>query len=360
MEIGSKNPLIKIALSVGNSKDGYMQLIKEIKKKLRLYTCSLYIYNKNGSYKLAYTDITDNVVLLERQQKAINFFESNKKETIVDKESDESFTIYQKLFKFNIEIVIVMNGIIDNQIIYNKKYLELLESLNIALRIVNDLNKIQCFHYKDNLTGLSNEIQLRKDLLNCLNNKEKYIFGLINVNELKTINENKGYDYGNKVLISVADIIKKYIKGGEAVYRFYGDMFAVILNENYEKSYGRLVELCSIIKTAGITVDDYVLYNGISIGLVELKYISSNLTVENIYSMAVSAQRAEKNSVTFSGERKQIETNSNLIFMMQVLEEKREVFSNTEQKRKDSKEENEKKVENMEPFDYITNFQNKI
>jgi diguanylate cyclase (GGDEF)-like protein len=84
--------------------------------------------------------------------------------------------------------------------------------------------------YKDELTGVYNRKWLHE---NILNKQKRFINGgilaLVDLNYFKQINDAHGHIIGDKVLIFIANQLKK-IKG--TVARYGGDEFIILFNKN--------------------------------------------------------------------------------------------------------------------------------
>jgi len=97
---------------------------------------------------------------------------------------------------------------------------------------------------KDPLTGLLN----RQAYYAAIKNHKKDITGVVSIdmNGLKTINDNEGHIAGDQALITLADCFKKSISGRRLVYRIGGDEFIIVCRKTSEKE---LIELVDDIKT---------------------------------------------------------------------------------------------------------------
>lgn len=81
--------------------------------------------------------------------------------------------------------------------------------------------------YRDPLTGLQNRLAYDEALERLLGKEEPTGVGFIDLNGLKWINDNLGYDMGNKALKQACALIQRYINK-DYVYRISGDEFVII------------------------------------------------------------------------------------------------------------------------------------
>ncbi|MDE7454668.1 MAG: diguanylate cyclase [Clostridia bacterium] len=86
----------------------------------------------------------------------------------------------------------------------------------------------------DPLTGLLNKAHSRKLIEYYLNNHKKvnYAFAMIDLDNFKGINDTYGHQFGDKVLTSVANALKKCVPVGGLSARFGGDEFVAFWKDN--------------------------------------------------------------------------------------------------------------------------------
>ncbi|WMN60409.1 EAL domain-containing protein [Pseudoalteromonas xiamenensis] len=94
--------------------------------------------------------------------------------------------------------------------------------------------KMEELAYFDTLTGLANRtffrMQLRKSM--ALAQRGHYAFALFyfDLDEFKRINDTLGHDAGDRLLIEVADRLKRRLRAEDTIARLGGDEFAVLLS----------------------------------------------------------------------------------------------------------------------------------
>lgn len=129
--------------------------------------------------------------------------------------------------------------------------------------------KYRAFH--DGLTGLPNRDFLDEKYFpndfDTANRQDHFTLLLIDLDDFKNINDSKGHNFGDALLVSVADVFKKSIRSNDIVCRLGGDEFIIILDgemtENAVKKVGMSIE--DLLKE-GVTVNDELVSVSASIG----------------------------------------------------------------------------------------------
>ena len=120
--------------------------------------------------------------------------------------------------------------------------------LNITEEIKRE-RKIEYIAYHDSFTGLFNRKRLVEDLKNLIEQKEDFYLILMDINKFKYINDAFSHSVGDKILLSIAEILKSINK--EYTYRTTGDEFALIVFDDYEKIADDLINRCKKIEVDG-------------------------------------------------------------------------------------------------------------
>ena len=104
------------------------------------------------------------------------------------------------------------------------------ENLRAKLVNIEQLNSLLQFNaHHDSMTGLFTKDKLSIDLDDAI--KENVPFGiiLIDIDNLKVINDSQGHSAGDSVIKTAASIFKQIQKDGITFYRFGGDEFVVLV-----------------------------------------------------------------------------------------------------------------------------------
>ena len=103
---------------------------------------------------------------------------------------------------------------------------------NLEKRVEESSSYIYKQAYFDKLTGLANRLSLIKKLDNSIG---KILF-LVNIDDFTIINDFYGHDIGDKVLIQLAKILKKYAHEQNAeVFKLPSDEYAIIMDINHNQ-----------------------------------------------------------------------------------------------------------------------------
>ncbi|HYN54748.1 MAG TPA: EAL domain-containing protein [Methylotenera sp.] len=117
--------------------------------------------------------------------------------------------------------------------------------------------EIENFAYYDALTGLPNRRLLpdrfQRAILNSQRAKTYCAIIFIDLDHFKLLNDSKGHDVGDQLLIEVANRIKNTIRAGDTLARLSGDEFVVIvegLDSQYNAAYFQTTEIAQKLLAA--------------------------------------------------------------------------------------------------------------
>ena len=108
------------------------------------------------------------------------------------------------------------------------------EELEKRLESITFLNEQLEFHaYHDAMTGLSNRQKLKMDFdewyKSAEENSERFGMILLDLDNLKMINDSQGHSAGDEVICHTAEILKRFQNENLKVYRYEGDEFIVMM-----------------------------------------------------------------------------------------------------------------------------------
>ena len=125
-----------------------------------------------------------------------------------------------------------------------KKANEIITQLTTQVKTLEEKSNL------DSLTKVFNRRALSSYLKTvCANEELAYEFHLLilDIDDFKNINDKYGHVAGDKVLIFIANILKKTLRDGDKVFRYGGEEFIIILNriddEHCKKITNRLLNL---------------------------------------------------------------------------------------------------------------------
>ncbi len=142
---------------------------------------------------------------------------------------------------------------------------EVKKANDIINQLLSQVKRLERASNFDSLTKVFNRRALSHHLEHiCSQQEMKHELHLLmlDVDDFKQINDTYGHVAGDKILIFLANILKKTLRDGDKIFRYGGEEFVVVLNRidtNYCKKITlRLIELVSsnqlIYKGEGISV----------------------------------------------------------------------------------------------------------
>lgn len=173
------------------------------------------LFHLNMSILIVYTNWEDRYKLLGVIIQAAIFIAS-----FFYLEAYPPFTIIEPLYK---EIIFVMNVLLNiTAVAHSAYYYE-----NIAKR---NREKLEDIARQDHLTGLPNRLSLNQYLTKSIDKDYKGLgVMMIDIDHFKQINDTHGHLVGDEVLIKIAELLKKSIRGEDLVVRYGGEEFLVIM-----------------------------------------------------------------------------------------------------------------------------------
>lgn len=110
--------------------------------------------------------------------------------------------------------------------------------------------KTKFFSEYDAMTGVLNRrtgMAILEDALSQNNRrKTRFCLCMVDINDLKKVNDTIGHEAGDELILTVTQVIKKMIRDTDNIFRFGGDEFIILFNnsdyENAEGIWSRVVE----------------------------------------------------------------------------------------------------------------------
>lgn len=151
---------------------------------------------------------------------------------------------------------------------------------NKPVLLIGCVNEVGNANYADNLTGLLGEEAFKSKLnSSIINNQKGYILKLC-VDDMKTINEKYGFEYGDSILKRTASLINEVINENQYCYKLSNDEFVII-----DFSNTSIDGACNLYEKLRWLVSEDIVkrrYEGLytlSAGLVDLSKIERNMTI---------------------------------------------------------------------------------
>ncbi|EAI4316673.1 diguanylate cyclase [Campylobacter coli] len=175
------------------------------------------------------------------------------------------------------------------------------ESFNCRLdRCLNYMANMQFLSIYNNLDPISG-IKNSNALLNCVEDylneisgkEEEFAFAFLDIDNLRNLNEEYGYEVGDKIVKICADEASNEVKGRDIVGRYSPEKICIVLkNVSQERAIKILSRIRVNIKKAGILVNLDEVFFTASIGVVFAKSGDQFETLINKASEALSQAKA--------------------------------------------------------------------
>jgi diguanylate cyclase (GGDEF)-like protein len=166
-------------------------------------------------------------------------------------------------------------------------------------------NKVEEMARSDALTGLSNRVELRQRLDQCVAEARrriaKYAVLHLDLDRFKAVNETLGHPLGDKLLQEVAARIKAVTRESDMIARLGGDEFAIVQRVFYvPRDAVRLAErlIASVSESYTIDGNDIEIGASIGIALAPDDSVDCDELIRNA-DMALSHAKANRGSFSF-------------------------------------------------------------
>jgi len=118
--------------------------------------------------------------------------------------------------------------------------------VNNAIEALENIDAITNHAKRDFLTGLYNRPYFFKKaegyFIKSVDEEEAFCIGMIDIDNLKSINDKYGYEVGENVIVHLAELIHDTLKEGSLIARFEGEGFCVLLKDIHAKSVKVLLQ----------------------------------------------------------------------------------------------------------------------
>ena len=178
--------------------------------------------------------------------------------------------------------------------------------VNNAIEALENIQTITNYANRDFLTGLFNRRHFFTELHGYIDNisasAEQFAIGMIDIDYFKKINDKYGHDTGDKIIISLANILRSSTSPYDIVARFGGEEFCIVLKNinpnSAEEIFNRIKE--NVEKFSYRINDDVSISFTISIGAVlfnEEESVEDNINEADM--MLYKAKNNGRNQVLF-------------------------------------------------------------
>ena len=140
---------------------------------------------------------------------------------------------------------VVTTGLVLNAVIGDR-----VRAVEAAQRVLQDLREQTI---RDSLTSLYNrrflEDYLPRELIRARREHAPLAVIMMDLDRFKQINDSTGHQAGDQVLVELAALLKRHVRGSDIACRYGGDEFALVLpNATLESARRRSAEICSAVR----------------------------------------------------------------------------------------------------------------
>lgn len=128
-------------------------------------------------------------------------------------------------------------------------------------------SKIRTQAYTDYLTGLPNRLYFIEEMDKYLVDNPKLLICFLDLNDFKAYNDTKGHNFGDLLLIAVADRLKNAIDSKTIISRYGGDEFLLSYKYEKENEIEKFIERISNVFKKPFLIDNGVYSIDVSMGI---------------------------------------------------------------------------------------------
>lgn len=186
---------------------------------------------------------------------------------------------------------------------YTQEVLNIISSIRSSIMMACEKNKyiekLQYLTFYDEITNFGNLNKFKKDFNEY---HDKYILCMINIKDFTSINANFGFEFGNKVLIKVAEELKKHIKKEDEVYRMYNDKYLLFLKIdiwNFDIIHNLTQRISDIFSEEGLVIDNNTIFLEINGSIITSNDIEKEKAIEGLIYAYVFAKNVVNKFVIY-------------------------------------------------------------
>jgi diguanylate cyclase (GGDEF)-like protein len=173
---------------------------------------------------------------------------------------------------------------LDGEEIYTS--LEFLKSKKqVEIETEKKMEQMSMIAERDPLTGLLNRYgywERTKQLLLCGDSERKLGILVIDMDNLRDINNTKGHNAGDKAINQIADLIASTVRSRDIAVRYGGDEFLVIVEELSGKKSAAKGLAERLVNTINKNKDDYLTSISVGVHLVKVGDFEKCIKGENV------------------------------------------------------------------------------
>lgn len=164
----------------------------------------------------------------------------------------------------------VENGRATKAEVFGQYFLNLLRGQKEHFEAHLERERMQRLALTDEITGLWNQRRLHKDLEEKVETKQPFSLLFIDIDFFKSVNDQFGHVHGSQLLIDMAEILRRELRGADMIYRYGGDEFIVLLPKTpLEEGKKIALRLSASVKDNEFTVQDRPYKLSLSVGIAD-------------------------------------------------------------------------------------------
>ena len=170
--------------------------------------------------------------------------------------------------------------------------------LDRVLNYMQDKKFIKTYNNLDHTSGLKDHYTFRSEVEDYLNDiaggEQEFAFAFLDIDELKSINDEYGFEIGDSIIKICADEMIAETKGRDILGRYSAEKFGILLkNISQERALKILSRIRVNIKNSGILINLDELFFTASLGVV---FANSGAKLDDLVEKASKALSAAKNN----------------------------------------------------------------